>query len=91
MGTSRTRDQRNRNQKHIRNLRKTETSQSPKYAFENNWKDCKTSMVVKNRRGNYQRKQNCFPKIDNFWKELMRQKIYSFYLNKIVPTRYTLE
>ena len=38
----------------------------------------KQGMIVKNRTGNYQRKQNCFPKIDNFWKNLIRQRIYSF-------------
>ena len=47
--------------------------------------------VVKSVRGKYQRKQNRFSKIDDFWKNLIRQAIYSFHQNKIAPTRYDFE
>ena len=47
--------------------------------------------VVKSGRGKYKRKQNCFCKIDDFWKNLIRQTIYTFQQNKIAPTRYDFE
>ena len=39
-------------------------------------------------RGKYPRRQNRLFKVDDFWKNLIRQTIYGFYQNKIVPTRY---
>ena len=42
-------------------------------------------------RGKYPRRQNRFFKVDDFWKNLIRQTIYGFYQNKIVPTRHALE
>ena len=41
---------------------------------------------MKNDRGKYQRKQNLFSKIDDFWKILIRLTIYGFYQTKIAPT-----
>ena len=40
---------------------------------------------MKNDRGKYQRKQNLFSKIDDFWKILIRLTIYGFYQTKIAP------
>ena len=48
-------------------------------------------MVMKIERGKYPRRQNRFFKEDVFWKNLVRQTIYGFYQNKIVPTRYASE
>ena len=43
---------------------------------------------MKNGRGEYERKQNCFSRIDHFWKNLITQTIHSCYLKKTAPTRY---
>ena len=48
-------------------------------------------MVMKTERGKYPRRQNRFFKLEVSWKNLIRQAIYGFYQNKIVPTRYAFE
>ena len=73
MGTLRARDQCNRrNQKHIRNLRKRMTSQTLNMPLRTTEKIVEQGKVVKSGRGKYDGKQNCFSKIDDFWKNLTR-------------------
>ena len=48
----------------------------------------KQGIVVKNGRGQYQRKQNIFSKIDDFWKNLIWHTIYGFYQHKTAPAKY---
>ena len=66
--------------------RKKQNCQSPKDTFENNGKGCGKRKCNEKQQRAISKKANRFPKIDDFWKSLIRQTIYGFYQNKIVPT-----